>query len=151
MQAMSVDPRAEPRHAQRIPYVVVYGEPGARLVDMVVDPHTLIESGGNLRLHAMYYITKQINPAIGRVLSLVGVDVGVWFSGMPRPLRLLPQKRPIQALPLAREAEGEPHGGTIDSYYLSRHCAVSHAWVCKGTKEYWTSKRVGSQDNEAPA
>ncbi|KAK2999169.1 hypothetical protein RJ639_023044 [Escallonia herrerae] len=31
---MRSDPRAEPRYAERIPYVVVHGEPGARLFDM---------------------------------------------------------------------------------------------------------------------
>lgn len=40
-------------------------------MDLVVCPHTLLESGGALRLHALYYITKQINPALERVLSLV--------------------------------------------------------------------------------
>ncbi|KAA8545131.1 hypothetical protein F0562_019980 [Nyssa sinensis] len=33
-KAMRADPRAEPRYAERIPYVVVHGEPGSRLVDM---------------------------------------------------------------------------------------------------------------------
>lgn len=70
-KAMAVDPRAEPRYAERVPYVVVYGEPGARLVDLVVDPHVLVESRGRLRLHGLYYITKQIVPALERVLSLV--------------------------------------------------------------------------------
>jgi hypothetical protein len=43
-------------------------------VDLVVAPRTLVESGGRLRLHALYYITKQIIPALERVLSLVGAD-----------------------------------------------------------------------------
>jgi hypothetical protein len=34
-KAMAKDPRAEPKYAERIRYVVVHGEPGARLVDMV--------------------------------------------------------------------------------------------------------------------
>lgn len=57
---MSADPRAEPRFAERVAYVVVYGEPGARLVDLVVDPHVLVESKGRLRLHGVYYITRQV-------------------------------------------------------------------------------------------
>ena len=44
---------------------------GARLIDMVVSPHALLESQGRLRLHANYYITKQIIPALERVISLV--------------------------------------------------------------------------------
>lgn len=58
-KAMYEDPRAEPAHAERIPYCVVYGEPGARLVDMVVTPTVLTDSRGRRRLHAKYYITKQ--------------------------------------------------------------------------------------------
>jgi DNA polymerase zeta len=66
-----------------VPYVVVYGEPGARLYDMVVPPRALVESGGRLRLHALYYITKNIIPALDRVLSLMGADikVGGWVGG----------------------------------------------------------------------
>ena len=90
---------------------------------MVVSPHALIESQGRLRLHANYYITKQIIPALERVISLVGGDMRAWFATMPRPQRLLPQKRPAAALGLG----GRSSAGTIDAYYLSRHCAVGAA------------------------
>ncbi|KAG7673423.1 hypothetical protein KSW81_006633 [Nannochloris sp. 'desiccata'] len=144
-RAMASDPRAEPRYGERVPYVVVYGEPGARLADMVVPPRALVESGGRLRLHAVYYITKQIIPAIERALSLVGADVRAWFAAMPRPQRTLPQKRPQESLPLLPDNGGlgiSTRGGgggggaanvnhfygagalTIDRFYLSRHCAV---------------------------
>lgn len=94
---------------------------GARLVDMAVAPHALIESGGRLRLHAHYYIIKQIVPALERVFSLLGVDVRGWYAALPRPQRLLPQKRPAAALGLGGRGSS---AGTIDAYYLSRHCAV---------------------------
>ena len=149
-RAMASDPRAEPRYGERVPYVVVYGEPGARLSDMVVPPRALVESGGRLRLHAVYYITKQIIPAIERALSLVGADVRAWFAAMPRPQRTLPQKRPQDSLPLLpdtgdlgvsnsrgvggaavpmnRAATANQFSGagalTIDRFYLSRHCSV---------------------------
>ncbi|BDA47990.1 probable DNA polymerase zeta catalytic subunit [Coccomyxa sp. Obi] len=120
-KALATDPRAEPRYGERVPYVIVHGEPGARLVDMAVTPHALIESGGRLRLHAHYYINKQILPALERVFSLLGVDVRGWYTALPRPQRLLPQKRPAAALGLAARGSA---AGTIDAYYLSRHCAV---------------------------
>lgn len=142
-RAMTADPRAEPRFGERVPYVVVYGEPGARLFDMVVPPHALVESRGQLRLHGLYYITKAIIPPLDRVLSLMGADIKAWFAEMPRPSRMLPQKRPLTSLPLlaasnaaaAAAAAGwrGPQRGarlpgakaaTIDRYYLSRHCAV---------------------------
>ena len=50
----------------------------------------------------------------------VGADMRAWFATMPRPQRLLPQKRPAAALGLG----GRSSAGTIDAYYLSRHCAV---------------------------
>ena len=76
----------------------------------------------------------QIIPALERVFSLVGADLRAWFAAMPRPQKLLPQKRP-QEVNALREAAGPHPGGpsrppaglsaTIDRYYLSRHCAVS--------------------------
>lgn len=80
-------------------FVVVHGEPKARLVDCVVHPHTFLAAGGRLQLHGQYYITKQILPALDRLFSLLGVDVAEWFSSMSRPLRLLPHKRPAFMLP----------------------------------------------------
>ena len=140
---MAYDPRAEPRYGERVPYVVVYSEPGSRLADMVVSPRALVESSGRLRLHGLYYITKQIIPAVERILSIIGADVRHWFSSMPRPSRMLPLKRPAGALPLDDLAmfkntmslfglvSGETSANntnktnsTIDLFYLSRHCAV---------------------------
>eukprot|EP00850_Spirogloea_muscicola_P022205 SM000282S10608 [mRNA] locus=s282:114607:126097:- [translate_table: standard] len=140
-KAMVVDPRAEPRYAERIPYVVVYGEPGARLVDMVVDPHVLVNSAGTLRLHGIYYITKQILPAIQRILGLIGADLRAWFAEMPRIYRPPSSKRPQGPRPrLPWWKQGDEEGqadvesdgeegparakSTIDQYYLSRRCAT---------------------------
>ncbi len=47
-------------------------------MDVVVAPRVLVEAGGALRLNTAYYITKQINPALARVLQLVGADVAAW-------------------------------------------------------------------------
>ena len=57
-----------------MPYVVLAGEPGARLGDMVAPPRLLVEAAGRQRLHALYYITRQLLPALERVLALVGAD-----------------------------------------------------------------------------
>lgn len=72
---------AEPRFGERVPYVVVHGPPAARLIDVVVPPRALVESGGHLRLNALYYITRAIIPALDRVLSLVGADIKVSGGG----------------------------------------------------------------------
>uniref|UniRef100_A0A2N9FAW5 DNA polymerase n=1 Tax=Fagus sylvatica TaxID=28930 RepID=A0A2N9FAW5_FAGSY len=94
-KAMRADPRAEPCYAERIPYVVIHGEPGARLIDMVVDPLELLAMDSSFRLNDLYYINKQIIPALQRVFGLVGADLNQWFIEMPRPAREAFAKRPF--------------------------------------------------------
>ena len=115
---MERDPRKEPQYAERIPYLVVYGEPGSRLVDLVIDPHAFVQAHGSLKLNALYYITKQINAALDRVLALLGVSVTSWFNSMPPSMRTPPHKRQIKSRAPSKKQR------TIDSYYLSRHCSV---------------------------
>ncbi|KAL9450477.1 hypothetical protein AB3S75_012252 [Citrus x aurantiifolia] len=70
-KAMRADPRAEPRYAERVPYVVVHGDPGARLVDLVVDPLDLLAIDSPYRLNDLYYINKQIIPALQRASTRI--------------------------------------------------------------------------------
>jgi DNA polymerase elongation subunit (family B) len=80
-KAMYEDPRAEPAHAERIPYCVVYGEPGARLIDMVVTPTVLTDSKGRRRLHAKYYITKQVTNHLFRLRRHIDIGRSQQASG----------------------------------------------------------------------
>ncbi|KHN03988.1 DNA polymerase zeta catalytic subunit [Glycine soja] len=114
-KAMTVDPRAEPRYAERIPYVVIHGEPGARLVDMVVDPLEVLAIDSPFRINDLYYINKQIVPALQRVFGLVGADLNHWFSEMPRPTREASAKHTLTT---------NFHQTRIDYYYLSKHCVL---------------------------
>ncbi|VFQ97794.1 unnamed protein product [Cuscuta campestris] len=115
-KAMRTDPRAEPRYAERVPYVVVHGEPGARLADLVVDPLDLLTIDSPHRINDTYYIQKQIIPALQRVFGLVGADLNQWFQGMPRPERGSVGKRGVFAPNAQRKR--------IDYYYLSKHCIL---------------------------
>ena len=81
------DPRAGALHSERVPYVVVCGPPGSRLVDICVDPIDLVNSHGNLRINSNYYIQKQLLPALERLFSLLGADVRRWYLDMPRSSR----------------------------------------------------------------
>jgi DNA polymerase zeta len=74
-----------PNVGERVPYVIVYGEPGRPLIHSVRSPKEVLASkwsAGNqvasLRPNATYYITKVIIPALSRCLSLVGADVMSW-------------------------------------------------------------------------
>ncbi|CAH1444198.1 unnamed protein product [Lactuca virosa] len=118
-KAIKADPRAEPRYAERIPYVVVHGEPGARLSDMVVDPLDLLSLDSPFRLNDLYYINKQIIPALQRVFGLIGVDLNQWFLDMPRVVREFGGKNQ------GYNYNGpNSHRTRIDYYYLSKHCIM---------------------------
>jgi DNA polymerase elongation subunit (family B) len=130
-KAQMADARAEPRYGERVRYVVRYGEPQARLVDLVVAPHTWLRSafgdaagapaaaagagvgagagaGVGMRINSTYYITKQIIPALERILSLVGADVRVWFTEMRRPTLQRPR---LELVPPLRWGPPRPGGG----------------------------------------
>lgn len=118
---------SEALYGERVPFVVVYGGPKSRLCDLVVPPQALIRSLGQyskeadsqapkLRLHGLYYIDKQIIPALERVFQLVGADVRSWFDSMPKRQRL-----PFW------EARKRSTGATIPRFYLSQHCVLCDA------------------------
>ncbi|XP_043708383.1 DNA polymerase zeta catalytic subunit isoform X3 [Telopea speciosissima] len=115
-KAMRIDPRSEPRYAERIPYVVVHGEPGSRLVDMVVDPLDVLRIDSPYRLNDLYYIQKQIIPALQRVFGLIGADLNQWFLEMPRPVM------PVR--PNLSKRQANQQRTRIDYYYLSKSCIV---------------------------
>jgi len=85
-RALSRDRRAEPLAGQRVPYVIVYGTPGLPLIQLVRCPHELL-ADPSLRINSTYYITRQILPPLGRIFSLLGVDVTRWYSDLPRVTR----------------------------------------------------------------
>ncbi|EEY64210.1 DNA polymerase zeta catalytic subunit, putative [Phytophthora infestans T30-4] len=60
VKAMGNDPRAEPRYAERVPYVVVNGPPGARLMDLVVSPDEFFDKRKRYSINYHYYINKQV-------------------------------------------------------------------------------------------
>lgn len=115
-KSMRTDPRTEPRYAERVPYVVIHGEPGARLVDMVVDPLVLLDIDTPYRLNDLYYINKQIIPALQRVFGLLGADLNQWFLEMPRLTRSSLGQRPLSSK--------NSHKTRIDYFYLSKHCIL---------------------------
>ncbi|XP_024534003.1 DNA polymerase zeta catalytic subunit [Selaginella moellendorffii] len=135
-KAMAVDPRAEPCHGERIQYVVVHGKPGARLVDMVVDPYSLLDDSKGFRLHDTYYINKQILPALQRVFGLVGVDLRAWLYDMSRVYQLPAAKRPRQNYQeYGDDGGGSARRGRIDHYYASQHCAVCGDLMTQGRRQ----------------
>ena len=110
-QAMKLDRRAVPRVGERVPYVVVYGEPGLPLIQLVRHPRTLLEQS-HLRTNAHYYITKVIAPPLNRCLLLVGADCLAWFSELPR----------YMAAGGAEQGGRVAGGQIISQYFAARRC-----------------------------
>jgi DNA polymerase zeta len=111
-KALVADPRANPEHGERVPYVVVCGAPGSRLSDLVLSPRQFAAQP-QLRLNVHYYLTKQIVPALDRILSLVGADPALWLAQMDRPA--------LCAWGCVGPVSGSAKK-TVDQYFLKANC-----------------------------
>lgn len=117
---MLADARAEPQYGERVPYVVITGAPGARLIDRCVAPEELLESDHS-ELDAEYYISKNIIPPLERIFNLVGANVRNWYDEMPKVQRIRRvdtglQFQPSRELGISRK--------TLESYMKSSSCLV---------------------------
>lgn len=116
---MLEDPRAEPQYGERVPYVVISGAPGARLIDRCVAPDVLLHNEYN-ELDAEYYISKNLIPPLERIFNLVGANVRQWYDEMPKFQRI----RRIEAGLLASGKELAISKKTLESYMKSSSCLV---------------------------
>ncbi|KAF3004025.1 DNA polymerase zeta [Curvularia kusanoi] len=122
---MLADPRTEPQYGERVPYVVITGAPGARLIDRCVAPEVLLNNE-HLELDAEYYISKNLIPPLERIFNLVGANVRQWYDEMPKVQRM----RSV-AVPFAGpKSTGLVTGNqptlkkTLESYMKSSSCIV---------------------------
>ncbi|KAK4692554.1 DNA polymerase zeta, partial [Lecanoromycetidae sp. Uapishka_2] len=115
---MLEDPRAEPQYGERVPYVVITGAPGARLIDRCVAPDVLLHNDNN-ELDAEYYISKNLIPPLERIFNLVGANVRQWYDEMPKFQRI----RRIEAGSLPGDKEMSEKK-TLESYMKSSSCIV---------------------------
>ncbi|XP_071745629.1 DNA polymerase zeta catalytic subunit [Lepeophtheirus salmonis] len=79
---MKKDRMNVPRIGQRVPYIIIYGEPGRPLIQSVRSPQEVMESG--LRPNSTYYVSKVIGPPLDRCFSLLGVDIHSWYNDLPK-------------------------------------------------------------------
>ncbi|KAI1176388.1 DNA polymerase family B [Nemania sp. FL0916] len=127
---MLEDARAEPQYGERVPYVVVSGAPGARLIDRCVAPEDLL-GNSHLSLDAEYYISKNLIPPLERIFNLVGANVRQWYDEMPKVQRI----HRVDPAPITSLASG--YGGknrnkmavsvkktTLESYMKAAGCLV---------------------------
>lgn len=110
---MAADHRLEPQYGDRVPYVVVTGGPGARLIDRCVAPEVLMRDP-SVELDAEYYISKNMIPPLERIFNLVGANVRSWYDEMPKLMRV-------------RRIEGVTGGAekkTLESYMKASNCVM---------------------------
>ena len=146
---MLEDPRLEPQYGERVPYVVVTGAPGSRLIDRCVAPETLLNDA-QLDLDAEYYITKNIIPPLERIFNLVGANVRQWYDEMPKFHRI----RRIEGTTTSTSTTSTSSssylipqttmtiGKTLESYMKSSLCLV-----CKTNK---ISESINSSHRNLP-
>ncbi|KAK7205599.1 DNA polymerase zeta, catalytic subunit [Myxozyma melibiosi] len=122
VKKMHEDARAEPQYGERVPYVVVSGAPGSRLVDRCVAPEMLLNGSGQLFLDAEYYITKNLIPPLERIFNLVGANVRQWYETMPKVVQFSGSASAV--LEGAAGAGRKGKGMTLHSYMKTSGCVV---------------------------
>ncbi|KAI1667602.1 DNA polymerase [Pyrenophora tritici-repentis] len=122
---MLADPRTEPQYGERVPYVVVTGALGARLIDRCVSPETLLQKN-HLELDAEYYISKNLIPPLERIFNLVGANVRQWYDEMPKIQRI----RNI-SIPVGSKSNGRR---TLESYMKPSNCLVCRSKLSSPTQ-----------------
>ncbi|KAG7388922.1 DNA polymerase zeta catalytic subunit [Phytophthora pseudosyringae] len=132
-KTMGKDPRAEPRYAERVPYVVVNGPPGARLMDLVVSPDEYFDKRKRYTINYHYYINKQVIPSLERLFLLTGANIRSWYAALPRSSVKARQHVYDNATPTRPFGRGFR---SIDSFYLSKHCrlcgSIGNDTLCQG-------------------
>ncbi|KAJ5198100.1 uncharacterized protein N7498_007217 [Penicillium cinerascens] len=121
---MLEDPRLEPQRGERVPYVVVTGAPGSRLIDRCVAPEELLHDA-QLDLDAEYYISKNLIPPLERIFNLVGANVRQWYDEMPKIQRI----RRVEASSSLSHPNKELGmlKKTLESYMRSSSCILCKA------------------------
>ncbi|KAH7126951.1 hypothetical protein B0J11DRAFT_432216 [Dendryphion nanum] len=125
---MLADPRSEPQYGERVPYVVITGAPGARLVDRCVSPEMLLQND-HIELDAEYYISKNLIPPLERIFNLVGANVRQWYDEMPKIQRIRNIVVPLNNANLGSGNALVPAAApsikkTLESYMKSSACIV---------------------------
>jgi DNA polymerase zeta len=118
---MLADPRTEPQYGERIPYVVITGAPGARLMDRCVSPEMLLQND-HIEIDSEYYISKNIIPPLERIFNLVGANVRQWYDEMPKVQRMRNIAMPLSKPDPAGDANNLKK--TLESYMKTSTCLV---------------------------
>ncbi|KAK9448579.1 uncharacterized protein V1518DRAFT_417602 [Limtongia smithiae] len=119
---MQEDRMAEVQYGERVPYVVIAGAAGTRLVDRCVAPETLL-TNNHMFLDAEYYITKNLIPPLDRIFNLFGASSKAWYDEMPKVVQIPEHLRDAAAATTPTTAVTTKKS-TLHSYMKSAACIV---------------------------
>lgn len=128
-QRMVEDSNDEPQYGDRIPYVIIRGEPNARLVDRAVSPEKALDARN---LDGAYYITRVLIPPLERIFNLVGADVRAWYDEMPKKTRA----DEVEAVPNSpRKFTNKTILPNIGEHFRSNQCIICGTYTAQGVCE----------------
>ncbi|EER38660.1 polymerase zeta subunit [Histoplasma capsulatum H143] len=133
---MLEDPRTEVQYGERVPYVVISGAPGARLIDRCVAPEVLLHDS-QLELDAEYYISKNLIPPLERIFNLVGANVRQWYDEMPKYQRVRRIEGGASNVPANKEGLFSAKK-TLESYMKLSSCVVCREKLEGGEEQICT-------------
>ena len=141
---MRNDRMAVPPVGWRVPYLIIYGEPGRPLMKSVRRPdevlfslnedrinrHQNLESRSSitstLRPNDAYYIMKVIAPVLSRCFSLLGVDIVQWYTELPKVAKTMSHyghSSLIPSIDLRRQkTKITPQQDIITNYFVNMRC-----------------------------
>ncbi|KAF2674391.1 hypothetical protein BT63DRAFT_474143 [Microthyrium microscopicum] len=142
---MQDDPRKEPQYGERVPFVVIAGPPGSRLMDRCVDPDVLLHDD-QVELDADYYISKNLIPPLHRIFSLVGANVKGWYDEMPKIQKL----RALQLDPIS-DGDSAPEENVTGKKALEAYMNEKCCFICSAQFSMFDDMDdvSDSSDNEA--
>lgn len=127
--------------SDRVPFLIIYGLPSDRLIDLVISPKDYYQRADR-RINITYYITKQLIPTLQRIFGFFNISVLDWYNeiNLKIPISYGPLKKGI-----ADESEEDLFDGKIsnkrkkkklnvgkiDDFFKSRICLVCLS-LCEG-------------------
>jgi len=116
------DPNDEVQYGDRMPYVIIRGEPNSRLVDRAVEPLELLNNH-HIHLDAAYYISRVLIPPLERIFNLVGANVRAWYDEMPKTIQA-DRTDSITFSPKKIRKDAGINRFKIDEHFQSSKCLV---------------------------
>lgn len=145
------DGNDEPQYGDRVPYVIVRGDPHTRLVERAITPEEFLanrcvplpwecdrpnpdtDPARQLRIDASYYISKVLIPPLERIFNLVGADVRAWYDEMPKTITV--DERDPVALSPRKRASVHANRFKIDEHFQSARCLTCGRTALDGESE----------------